>query len=180
MTQASTVWPPPSTDQTPTYEFSLSKAMIRSQPLGIRFYLPSFWERKMEISVHGMSGLYSKPAISCLPWSEIESVTLACRRNQVCIAYGYTTFGFKAKVAQIFTLNQESFDSLGVVLKRFARCPVVEDGTIYWSYSKLIFWFSLFWLCESFNVTTHHLGQWVGFWRHILVLLNHLVSVNLP
>ena len=107
-------------------------------------------------------------------------MTLAGRRNQVCIAYGHSTFGFKAKVAQIFSIDQQSFELMGVVLKRYARCPVVEDGTIYWSYSKLMFWYCLFWLCELSLVFRNHHGQWAAYGKHMLVFLDHLVSLNLP
>ena len=127
-----------------------------------------------------MSGLYLKPATSCLPWSDIEAVTLARRRNQVCIAYGYTRLGYNSKVAQIFAVNQQSFDLLRVVLKRYARCAIVEDETIYWSYSKLMFWYCLFWLCELSLIFRNHHGQWAAYWKQALVFLNHLVSLNLP
>ena len=182
MAQAGAVWPPPSTAQSPVYEFRFTKAMVRSGTIlfHIYQYYPNFWGRKLEVSENGFSGLCSRYDVSCIPWPDIETVTLARRRNQVCIAYGRSTFGFKAKLAQIFTVSQENYDLFGVVLKRYARCPVVENETIYWSYSKLMFWFSLFWLCELSLVFRNHHSQWAAYWKQALVSLNHLVSLNLP
>ena len=173
-------WPPPSTEQSSVYEFKLNQAMTRSRSLGLYFYQPNFWWRKMEVSEHGLSGFRLKTGASYLPWSDIRAITFACRRRQVCVYYGHNTFPFNREIAQISSLDQESFELLSVALKRFATCAVAEDDKIYWSYSKLMIWYSLFWLCElSLLLSTHHLGQWTGFWGRILGLLNHLVAINL-
>ena len=154
--------------------------MIRARSLGLYFYQPNFWWRKMEVSEHGLSGLRLKAGAAYSPWSDIRTVTLASKRHQVCVHYGHNTFPFNGEVAQISSMDQESFDLLGVAINRFARCAVVEDDKIYWSYSKLMIWYSLFWLCDlSLLLSSHHLGQWTGFWGRILGLLNHLVAINL-
>lgn len=177
---AGVTWPPPSTEQLPVYEFKLNHAMIRARSLGLYVYQPNFWWRKLEISEHGLLGLRLKADAAYLPWSDIKTITLASKRRQVCVHYGRTTFVFNREVAQITSLEQGGFDLLGVAIKRYARCVVVEDDKIFWSYSKLMVWYSLFWLCElSLLLSTHHLGQWTGFWGRILGLLNHLVAINL-
>ncbi len=105
--------------------------MIRSRALWIRIYQPNFWGRKLEINEHGLSGFRSKSHASHLPWSDIEAITLARKRNQINIVYSYHTFGFKAELAQIFSVDDEGFDLLGMAIKRFAKCVVVEDEKIY-------------------------------------------------
>lgn len=178
---ASATWPPPSTEQSPVYEFKLNHAMIRVRSLGLYVYQPNFWRRKLEVSEHGFSGSLLRISASCLPWPDIEAITIARKRRQVCIAYSSHSLGFKSEVAQIFSLDLESFDLFGAATKRFAKCAVVEDDKIYWSYSKLVIWFSLFWLSDlSILLAGLHLSQWTSSWKHILGLLNHLVSINLP
>lgn len=184
----SEVWPPPSTEQSPVYEFRLNHAMIRSRMIRsrtifFRVYQPNFWRRKLEISEHGLAGFLVRSGASYLPWSDIKAITIARKRRQVRIFYHYPTLGFRlgfrAEVAQIFSVDPESFELLGDSLKRFAKCTVVEDDKIYWSYSKLMIWYSLFWLYALSVVFQNH-GRWAAYGKHMLVLLNHLVSINLP
>ena len=134
----------------------------------------------MEVSEHGITGLNLRSGAASLSWSDVKSVTLARKRNQVCILYRSPILGMDHSLSNIISTDQENFDHVGGALKRFARCCVVEDEKIYWSYSKLIFWFSLFWLCELSLVFGNHHSQWAAYWKQALVFLNHLVSLNLP
>lgn len=174
------VWPPPSTEQSPVFEIKFTKAIIRSQLFSIWFYQPAFRGHKMEVSEHGITGLNLRSGAASLSWSDVKSVTLARKRNQVCILYRSPILGMDHSLSSIVSTDQENFDHVGGALRRFARCSVVEDETIYWSYSKLIFWYSLFWLCELFLISRSHHGQWTAYWQHALMFLNHLVSLNLP
>ena len=154
--------------------------MIRMESLGLHVYQPNFWWRKLEVSEHGLSGLRLKPGAAYLPWSDIRTITLASKRRQVCIHYGRTTFVFNREAALMSSLDQESFSLLGVAIRRYAKCAVVEDDKIYWSYSKLMIWYSLFWVCDLSLLLSNHHGQWAVYGKHALALLNHLVSINLP
>jgi len=181
MAPVGVVWPPPSTAQSPVLECRVNKAMIRSRLLSIWLYQPAYQKHEIKVSEHGVSGLRLATKHANLPWSDIKALTLARQRNQICISFSYPLFGFSHEGAYILSTDHESFSHLRTVLERFAKCAVVEDETVYWSYSKLMFWFSLFWLFDlSIILSGQHQSQWVAFWAHALKLLNHLVSFNLP
>lgn len=134
----------------------------------------------MEITEHGI-GFYSKANGRRLAWTDVDIVTLAPARSQVCVRYHYRLFGFSGNVSYIVPVDQEDYVPLTAALRRLAKCRVAEDKEIYWSYRKTIVGFGIFLLFELLiGLNTVHLGHWMGAWSRVLSLLNHLVRPYLP
>lgn len=174
------VWPPPSTVQPPVFACSFRHGIIRTRFCSVWFYQPNVWSGHLEITEHGV-GFYSKANGRRLTWTDVEIVTLAPARSQVCVRYHYRLFGFLWNASYIVPVDREDYVSLTTALRRLAKCRVMEDKEIYWSYRKTVIGFSIFTLFELLIVLNNtHFSHWVWYWKHMLKLLNHLFSLYLP